>query len=78
MFSYLVTPTNGLGADNGGGWMVQASQRVPWWGKRELRGGAASAEADAMKGDMGDVRLRLSEAARTAFYDYTWPGGRRK
>ena len=70
MFSYLVTPTNGLGADNGGGWMVQASQKVPWWGKRELRGSAASAEADAMKGDMGDVRLRLSEAARTAFYDY--------
>ena len=50
--------------------MVQASQKVPWWGKRELRGSAASAEADAMKGDMGDVRLRLSEAARTAFYDY--------
>ena len=23
-----------------------------------------------MQGDMGDVRLRLSEAARTAFYDY--------
>jgi len=70
MFTYLITPTNGLGADNGGGWMVQGSQKIPWAGKRALRGSAASAEADAMKGDIGDVRLRLSEAARTAFYDY--------
>jgi outer membrane protein TolC len=69
MFSYLIVPTNGLGAD-GGGWMVQASQKIPWAGKLSLRGTAASAEADAMKSDIGDVRLRLSEAARTAFYGY--------
>jgi outer membrane protein TolC len=70
MLTYMITPTNGLGADNGGGWMVQGSQKIPWAGKRALRGSAASAEADAMKGDIGDARLRLSEAARTAFYDY--------
>ena len=50
--------------------MVEASQKLPWAGKRALRGSAASADADAMRGDIGDVRLRLSEAARTAFYDY--------
>jgi outer membrane protein TolC len=74
MFTYMVTPTSGIGADNGGGWMVQASQKIPWCGKRALRGCAASAEADAMKGDIGDTRLRLAEATRTAFYDYylTW------
>ena len=70
MFTYMITPTNGLGTDSGGGWMVEASQKLPWAGKRTLRGNAASAEADAMKGDIGDVRLRLAEAARTAFYDY--------
>jgi outer membrane protein TolC len=69
MFAYMIGP-QGVGMDNGGGWMVQASQKIPWAGKRALRGSAASAEADAMKGDIGDVRLRLSEAARTAFYDY--------
>jgi outer membrane protein, heavy metal efflux system len=74
MFGYMVTPTNGLGADNGGGWMVAASQKIPWSGKRSLRGCAASADADAMKGDIGDVRLRLAEAARTAFYDYYLAG----
>jgi outer membrane protein TolC len=56
--------------DNGGGWMVQASQKIPWAGKRALRGSAAAAEADVMQGDIGDARLRLAEAARTAFYDY--------
>jgi cobalt-zinc-cadmium efflux system outer membrane protein len=70
MFTYMITPSDGLGAENGGGWMVEASQKIPWAGKRALRGSMASAEADAMKGDVGDTRLRLAEAARTAFYDY--------
>ncbi|MHB1035101.1 MAG: TolC family protein [Pirellulales bacterium] len=69
MFTYMVSPS-GVGMDNGGGWMAQASQKVPWAGKRALRGSAALAEADVMKGDIGDARLRLAEAARTAFYDY--------
>ena len=70
MFTYMITPTSGLGTMDGGGWMVQASQKVPWAGKRALRGSAATSEAEAMKGDIGDARLRLSEAARRAFYDY--------
>jgi outer membrane protein TolC len=55
--------------DNGG-WMVQASQKIPWAGKRGLRGSVAAAEANVMRGDIGDTRLRLAEAARTAFFDY--------
>jgi outer membrane protein TolC len=69
MFKYMLGAQS-IGVDNGGGWMVEASQKIPWAGKRALRGSAASAEAEAMKGDIGDARLRLSEAARTAFYDY--------
>ncbi len=69
MFTYMIGPAS-VGTMEGGGWMVQASQKVPWAGKRALRGSAASAEADAMQGDIGDARLRLAEAARTAFYDY--------
>ncbi len=69
MFVSMIGP-QGVGMDNGGGWMVAASQKIPWAGKRALRGSAADAEADAMKGDVGDVRLRLKEAARSAFYDY--------
>ncbi len=69
MFTGMMSP-KGIGMDDGGGWMVQASQEVPWAGKRALRGTAASAEAEAMRGDIGNTRLRLAEAARTAFYDY--------
>ena len=36
---------------DGGGWMVQSSQKYPWPGKRTLRGNAATAEANAMQGD---------------------------
>ncbi len=69
MFAYMIGP-QGVGRNDGGGWMVEASQKIPWAGKRALRGRAASAEADAVKGNIGDVRLRLAEAAQTAFYDY--------
>jgi outer membrane protein, heavy metal efflux system len=69
MFAYAVSP-RGVGTGDGGGWMAEVSQKIPWAGKRALRGNAASADADAMRGDMGDVRLRLAEVARTAFYDY--------
>lgn len=69
MFEFMVGP-KGVGTDDGGGWMVQASQRYPWPGKRQLRGAAAQSEADVMRGDIGDTRLRLAESARMAFYDY--------
>jgi outer membrane protein, heavy metal efflux system len=69
MFGFMIGP-NGVGTMDGGGWMVEASQKVPWAGKRALRGCAAQAEADAMRGDIGDTRLRLAEATRMAFYDY--------
>src|SRR3972149_5144069 len=73
MFATMISPS-GVGTDDGGGWSVQASQKVPWSGKRALRGSVASAEADAMRGDIGDTRLRLAEMARTAFYNYYLAG----
>jgi outer membrane protein TolC len=69
VFTGMIGP-KGIGMEDGGGWMVAASQRVPWAGKRALRGSVAAAEAEAVCGDIGDTRLRLAEAARTAFYDY--------
>jgi len=52
------------------GWMVEASQKIPWPGKRWLRGDIADAEANAACHEVQDVRLRLAEAARMAFLDY--------
>jgi len=36
MFTWMVGPS-GVGTMDSGGWMVQASQRIPWTGKRALR-----------------------------------------
>jgi len=69
MFTTMIS--SGVGRDgDGSGWMAQVAQHVPWPGKRALKGSAASAEADAMRGDMGDTRLKLGEMTRMAFYDY--------
>jgi outer membrane protein TolC len=69
MFGFMISPS-GVGRDMGGGWMIETSQRLSLYGKRQLRGSAAQAEADAMQGDVGDTRLALTEAARTALLDY--------
>ncbi len=67
MFEFLLGP-QGLGQD--GGWMVMGAQKVPWCGKRALRGDIAEAEADMAGRDLEDARLRLAEAAAMALADY--------
>jgi outer membrane protein TolC len=49
---------------------LELSQKFPWHGKRELRGDVAHAEAKAAMDEEYDARLRLVEAARSAFADY--------
>jgi cobalt-zinc-cadmium efflux system outer membrane protein len=51
-------------------YFVGIAQKVPWAGKRALRGQIAQAEADAAGLDSQDVRLRLTEATRLAFLEY--------
>ena len=70
MFGFLVSTAHVGMNDPEDGWMVEASQRVPWMGKRALRGESASAEAQAAASEAGDTRLRLVEAGRIALYDY--------
>ena len=67
MFDWMIAP-RGVGPE--GGWMIEASQKLPWAGKRRLRGSIATAEADAARGDIGDTRLMLAEAAKMAYFDY--------
>ena len=52
------------------GWMVAVSQKLSWPGKRQLRGNVAAAEAEMACYDVQDARLRLTEAAKKAFFDY--------
>jgi outer membrane protein TolC len=48
----------------------EVSQKLPFPGKRSLRGEAALAQAAAAGGDLEDTRLQLVESARVAFADY--------
>jgi outer membrane protein TolC len=49
---------------------LEVSQKVPYPGKRRLRGQNALAEASAAGHDVDDMRLQLVESARDAFYEY--------
>lgn len=52
------------------GQKLSVSQRLPWPGKRQLRGDVARLEADAAQQNTESVRLKLAEAARVAFADW--------
>jgi outer membrane protein TolC len=70
MFGSMLGPASLGSGEVDFGWMVETSQKLPWPGKRRLRGQQAQAEADAAYQDIEDARLRLAEAARMAFLDY--------
>jgi outer membrane protein TolC len=53
-----------------GGYRLEASQKLPFPGKRALRGANALAEARAAGNEVEDTRLQLAEAAAAAFFDY--------
>lgn len=46
------------------------AQKIPWAGKRGLRGQQANWEASAASLDVGETSLRLIEVSRVAFLDY--------
>jgi outer membrane protein TolC len=48
----------------------QLNQKLPWFGKRRLRGAAADADADAAFQDAEDSRLQVRLAADLAFFEY--------
>src|SRR5262249_19326868 len=70
MFGATMAPAS-IGSSNVNfAYRLEASQRLPYPGKRELRGAVALAEARAAEQDVEDARLTLIESARAAFYDY--------
>ena len=51
-------------------YMLEGSQKLPWPGKRQLRGRIAQAEATANFHEAGEAQLRIAEATKLAFYEY--------
>ena len=48
----------------------QLNQKLPWFGKRPLRGAIAAANADAASNEVEDSRLQIRLAADLAFFEY--------
>jgi outer membrane protein TolC len=70
MFGTMFAPAS-IGSNNVEfGYRLEVAQKYPFPGKRGLRGQAAQAEASAAGNDVEDMRLQLTESARTSFYDY--------
>jgi cobalt-zinc-cadmium efflux system outer membrane protein len=70
MFDYMLGPASWGSPHVDNAYAIQASQAVPWPGKRQLRGNIARANASAAFHDIGEERLRIAQAARMAYYDY--------
>ena len=68
MARYALAPFS-LGSSAPFGQQIEISQKLPWPGKRALRGDAALADAEAMQADYASLRLDLAEAAVQAFDD---------
>ena len=71
MFQSMYAPATWNAASNvQGSYYFGVAQKLPWSGKRALRGNQANWEATAASFDVGEVQLRITEAARLAFFDY--------
>jgi len=70
MFGYMLGPDSWGSDDVKSAYTLEASQKVPWPGKRQLRGSIARAEANAAYHDAEEQRLQIAEATRLAYYEY--------
>jgi len=70
MLQFMLAPASLGSAQVEPAYAIQASQKLPWYGKRDARGQAATAEANAAYFDAEESRLRLREATRLVFLEY--------
>ena len=70
MFGTALAPAS-FGSNNANaGYMVEASQKLPWHGKRALRGATVRAETDGAAHNVETTRQKLAEIAELAYWDY--------
>ena len=70
MFTTMTAPGSWNSNNVSTAYLLGASQKIPWRGKRSLRGEVAQAEARAASMDVADARLQLTQAAHLAYFDY--------
>lgn len=70
MFMAMMAPASFGSSDVESAYVLEGSQKIPWFGKRAARGRVAQAEASAAREDAQATQLMLAEAAQLAFFDY--------
>jgi len=70
MFQSMYAPRSFASSSNvQSSYYVGIAQKVPWSGKRALRGQVAQWETVATSLDYQDAQLRIAESTRLAFFD---------
>jgi cobalt-zinc-cadmium efflux system outer membrane protein len=70
MFMTMMAPASFGSNQVESAYILQGSQKLPWFGKRQTRGQQVQAEAGAAFQDVQDTRLQIVQVTRLAFYDY--------
>lgn len=70
MFGFMVGPASWGSAQVDDGYMIEARQKLPWPGKRQLRGQEARAQTTAARFDIRDAQLQVVQAAKLAYFEY--------
>jgi len=70
MLMGMIAPESAGSALTETAYAFQLNQKLPWFGKRNLRGAAAAADADAASQELADTRLQVRLAADLAFFEY--------
>src|SRR4051812_13823193 len=74
MLMGMIAPQSAVSNTTETAYAFQLNQKLPWFGKRSLRGQQAAASADAAFQDAEDARLQIRLAADLAFYEYYLAG----
>jgi outer membrane protein, heavy metal efflux system len=70
IFMGMMAPASFNSSTVSSAYQLGGSQKLPWFGKRALRGAAAQSDASAMSLDVETARLELAQTTRQAFYEY--------
>ncbi len=70
MFGATFAPTSFHSLNVESAYVLELSQKLPWYGKRALRGALANAEADSADHDIETTRQKLAELTELAFWEY--------
>ena len=70
MLQTMFAPASFASNQSQSSYYLGAAQKIPWHGKRALKGQMAKWESVAASWDTEEVKLRLAVASRMAFFDY--------